>query len=183
MRPRAKIISSRQVFTGPVFGVRHDVVVEPDGLRATRDVVTHHGSVVVMPIFRDRRILLVRQYRHSVGRYLWELTAGRIEPGESPLEAARRELREETGYAARRFRKLLDLFPTPGFVSESFVLYAAEGLSRGKARPDTDERITWRLFRVSELLRLIHAGRLRDAKSVAGILYYARFVRRPKRGA
>jgi ADP-ribose pyrophosphatase len=180
MRPRAKIISSRQVFTGPVFGVRHDLVLEPDGLRATRDVVTHHGSVVVMPVFADGRVLLVRQYRHSVGCYLWELVAGRIEPGEAPLAAARRELLEETGYTARRFRKLLDLFPTPGFVSERFVLYAAEDLSPGKARPDRDERITWRLFRVNELLRWIRAGRLRDAKSVAGILYYTRFVKRGK---
>ncbi len=176
MRPRAKIISSRQVFTGPVFGVRRDLVLEPGGIRATRDVVTHQGSVVVMPIFRDGRILLVRQYRHSVGRYLWELVAGRIEPGESPLKAARRELREETGYTAQRFGKLLDLFPTPGFVSERFFLYAAEGLSPGRARPDRDERITARLFRLSELLRWTRSGHLRDAKSVAGILYYARFI-------
>jgi len=177
MSPRAKVLSSRTVYSGPVFGVRHDRVVEPGGIRATRDVVTHPGSVVVLPVLADGRILLIRQYRHSIGQFLWELVAGRIEKGESPLAAARRELIEETGYTARRFRQLLDLFPTPGFVSEHMVIFAAEGLKTGDARPEADERITARPFRLRELERWIRDGRLRDAKSLAGILYYARFAR------
>lgn len=166
------------MYSGPVFDVRQDCVIEPGGLRTMRDVVTHHGSVVLLPVFPGGRLLLVRQYRHAVGGYLWELVAGRIEPGESPLAAARRELLEETGYTARRFRKLLDIFPTPGFVSERMRVYAAEGLTPGKARPEADERIASRTFPLREVEFMMRGGRLRDAKSIAGILYYLRFARR-----
>jgi ADP-ribose pyrophosphatase len=178
MSARVKVLSSRVVYSGPVFGVRHDRVIEPGGIGTTRDVVAHAGSVVVLPVLADGRILLIRQYRYAVGQFLWELVAGRIEKGESPLAAARRELLEETGYTARRFRRLLDLFPTPGFVSEHMVVFAAEGLKKGDARPEADERITSRAFHLRELERWIRTGRLCDAKSLAGILYYARFVRR-----
>lgn len=175
---RARILSSRTIYEGRVFGVRQDRVIEPGGIRAVRDVVTHNGSVVLLPVFADGRILMVRQYRHTVGGYLWELVAGRIDPGETPLIAARRELQEETGYTARRLRKLLDVFPTPGFVSERMVVYLATGLRAGAAQPESDEVITASLFTLPELKRRISAGALRDAKSIAAILYYDAFIRR-----
>jgi ADP-ribose pyrophosphatase len=175
MKPRAKIVSSRTIYKGPVFSVRQDRVIEPGGVRVRRDIVVHSGSVVIMPIFPDGRILLVHQYRHSLGRYLWELTAGRIDPGESPLAAAKRELLEETGYSAKRYDKLLDVFPTPGFVNEHMVIFAATKLVPGKARPEEDERITARRFTLQALERWIRTGKIRDAKSITGILYYARF--------
>jgi len=177
-RNRARVLKSKLVYKGRVFGVRQDRVVEPGGVVVTRDVVAHAGSVVLLPVFPDGRVLLVRQYRHAVGRFLWELVAGRIEPGEKLLAAARRELLEETGYSAERYRKLLDVFPTPGFVSERMAVYAAEGLHRGAARPESDERITTRRFSLSQLERMMRRGTLCDAKSIAGILYYARFRRR-----
>ena len=176
-RTPARILRSKTIYTGTVFGVRQDRVIEPGGIRTTRDVVTHHGSVVLLPVLDDRRILLVRQYRHAVGQFLWELVAGRIELGEPPLTAARRELLEETGYTARRFRKLLDVFPTPGFVSERMIVFAATGLTAGRARPESDERITSRAFTLRLLERMIRRGTLRDAKSIAGLLYYSRFFR------
>ena len=172
----ARILRTRTIYTGPVFGVRQDRVIEPGGIRVIRDVVTHHGSVVLLPVLSDGRILLVRQYRHAVGQFLWELVAGRIEPGEPPLAAARRELLEETGYTARRFKKLLDVFPTPGFVSENMIVFAATGLTAGRARPESDERITTRAFALRQLHRMIRRGTLRDAKSIAGILFFDRFV-------
>ena len=175
---RARVLKSATLYAGPVFGVRQERVVEPGGIKVTRDVVTHPGSVVLLPIFPDGRILLVRQYRHAVGEFLWELVAGRIEPGEAPLDAARRELLEETGCTARRYRKLLDVFPTPGFVSERMLIYLAEGLQCGKSRPEADERISVRRWRLAELERMIELRRLRDAKSIAGILYYLRFCRK-----
>jgi len=177
-RAEARVLSSAVEFEGPVFGVRTDRVVEPGGIEVTRSIVTHPGSVVVLPIFPNGEVLLIRQYRHAVGEYLWELVAGRIEPGETPLVAARRELLEETGYTARRFRKLFRAYPTPGFVSESMLLYAAEGLRAGAARPESDERITARRFPPRTVLEWVHRGRLRDGKSIAGILYYLRFCRR-----
>ena len=173
----AKVLSSKTLYQGRVFGVRRDEVIEPGGVRATRDIVAHPGSIVVLPVFLDGRILLIRQYRHSVGDFLWELVAGRIDAGETPLAAARRELREETGFTARGLRKLLELVPTPGFVSEKMVIFLAEGLMAGKAQPESDERITARRFRPPEIERMIRSGRLRDAKSVAALLYYVRFVK------
>ncbi|MGB7025196.1 MAG: NUDIX hydrolase [Candidatus Acidiferrales bacterium] len=141
-------------------------------------MVVHNGSIVVLPVFDDGRLLLIRQYRHSVGGCLWELVAGRIEPGEQPLPGAKRELLEETGYTARRWEKLLDLFPTPGFVSEHMVIYAARDLRAGTAHPEADERITVRAFTPRQIQNWIRTGKLRDAKSVAAILYYLRFCRR-----
>lgn len=172
---QARVLSSRVIYTGRVFGVRRDRVIEPGGLRTTRDVVTHHGSVVVLPLFPDGRILLIRQYRHAVGRFLWELVAGRIEPGESPARAARRELLEETGFAALRFRRMMKTYPTPGFVSESMLTYVASGLAPGAAQPEADERITARRFSLKQLEGMMARGTLCDSKSIAAILYLARF--------
>lgn len=175
---KARVLSSKVLFQGRVFGVRRDRLTEPSGITVTLDVVVHHGSIVLLPILADGRIVLVRQYRHPTGRYLWELVAGRIEPGESPLTAARRELLEETGYRARRFRKLLDFFSTPGFLTEQMHVYSAHGLTPGPAQPEADETITSRAFRPGELDRMIRQGRLHDAKSITAILYYLRYRRR-----
>lgn len=151
--------------------------MEPGGVRAERDIIVHPGSVVVLPIFRDGRVLLIRQYRHSVGQFLWELVAGRKEPNESPLVGARRELVEETGYSAKRWRKLMRVVPTPGFVNEWMWIFAAEGLTEGAAQPEEDEKITPRLFTLKQAEKMIERGTLRDAKSICGILYYSRFLK------
>jgi ADP-ribose pyrophosphatase len=177
-KPRGKTLSSRILFRGRVFSVRHDRVSEPGGVVAERDIVVHPGSVVVMPIFPDGKILLVRQYRHTAQDYLWELVAGRIDPGEAAVQGARRELAEETGYKARQMRRILELFPSPGFVDEVMWIFAATGLTAGTARPEEDERIEPRRFSLRQAEHMIRSGTLRDAKSVAGILYYARFLHR-----
>src|SRR5713226_5298546 len=108
---KAKVLSSATIYEGLVFGIRRDEVIEPSGVRATREVVTHPGSVVILPVLPDGRILLIRQYRHAARQYLWELVAGRMDPGETPKKAAARELIEETGYRAKRMRVFLDIFP------------------------------------------------------------------------
>jgi ADP-ribose pyrophosphatase len=151
--------------------------MEPGGVVAARDIVVHSGSVVLLPVFPDGRVLLVRQYRHAARAFLWELVAGRIDAGESPVAAAHRELAEETGYAARRLRQLLVIFPSPGFVSERMWIFSATGLTRGAARPEDDERISARRFSLAAAEQMIRRGTLRDAKSIAAILFYARFVR------
>lgn len=172
---RARVLSSRTVFRGPVFDVRRDRVREPGGVEATRDVVVHYGSVVLIPVLDDGRVLLVRQYRHATGQFLWELVAGRTERGESSPRAARRELTEETGYSGRRFRRLIEFFPTPGFVSERMVLYVVEGLKPGTARPEADEKIETGAFTLAELEGRIRRGTIRDGKTIAGLLYYIDF--------
>lgn len=176
-RALEKLMKRRMIYRGRFFSVCQDQVLEPKGVRATRDVVLHGGSVVLLPVLADGRILLVRQYRHSVGQFLWELVAGHIEHGESALAAARRELAEETGYTARRFRQLLDVFPTPGFLSEHMVIFACTGLTPGAARPEDDEKIEVGRFSQQELERMMRRGRLRDAKTIAALLYFAHVVR------
>jgi ADP-ribose pyrophosphatase len=173
---KAKVLSSQIVYEGPVFGVRRDEVIEPSGVRATREVITHPGSVVVLPVLPGARILLIQQYRHATRQYLWELVAGRIDEGETPREAAARELIEETGYRAKRFRVFLDVFPTPGFLEERMYILLAEELTAGKAQPEEDEKIVSHAYNHKQLEEMIRTGKLRDAKSIAGILYYLRFL-------
>jgi len=120
---------------------------------------------------------MIRQYRYAAKQYLWELVAGRIDKGETVREAAARELREETGYRAKRFRLILELFPTPGFLEERMHLLLAEGLTEGEAQPEEDEKIFSRAYKLRELKRMMRTRELRDAKSIAGILYYLTFVK------
>jgi len=176
-KERAKVLVSEMIYEGPVFGVRRDEVLEPSGLRARREVITHPGSVVVLPVLPDGRIVMVRQYRHATKQYLWELVAGRKEPEETPKQGAARELLEETGYHAKRFEVFLEVFPTPGFLEERMYIVLAEGLTPGEARPEEDEKIEVRAYRVKELAEMMKKGQLKDAKSVAGILYYLTFLR------
>ncbi len=177
-KARAKLLKSKILYQGKVFRLQRDTVIEPGGVRADRDIIVHPGSVVVLPIFEDGRILLIRQYRHSVGEFLWELVAGRKEPGETPAAAARRELMEETGYRAKRLRKLMRVIPTPGFVKEWMWIFAAEGLRQGGAQPEEDEKITPKIFSLKQVDAMIERGTLHDAKSICGLLYYMRYRER-----
>jgi ADP-ribose pyrophosphatase len=172
----AKILKSKVVYQGRVFGVRRDEVIEPSGVHATREVITHSGSVVVLPVLPDGRIVLIRQYRHATRQYLWELVAGRMDEGETPKQGAARELIEETGYRAKKFSVFLDLFPSPGFLEERMYILLAEGVTPGKAQPEEDEKIISRAYKPQELREMIRRGHLHDAKSVAGILYYLTFL-------
>src|ERR1700751_663982 len=123
---KAKILKTKIIYEGKAFGVRRDELIEPTGLRTVREVVTHPGSVGVLPVLADGKIVLVRQYRHATQQYLWELVAGRMEAGENPKQGAARELLEETGYRGKKFSVFLDVFPTPGFLEERLDLLLEE---------------------------------------------------------
>ncbi len=170
-----KLISSKQVYAGRIFRVTEDRAVDEDGFEIRRGIVRHDGSAVMMAVDERRRILLVRQYRLPAGRYLWELPAGRLDPGETPLRAARRELKEETGYRARKWKKLLSYYPTPGYVSEKMTIYLATELVEGEATPMGDERIECRWFTEEELDERIRAGKIADGKTIIGFLTWKRY--------
>ena len=169
----AKLISSKLAYTGRNFTVYKDTIVEPGGYRAVRDVIRHNGSVVVLAVDDAGRVLMVRQYRHAAGQFLLELPAGHIDAGEAPLAAAKRELMEETGYSARRWRPLVKYYASPGFLGETMQIYLAEGIREGTAHPEEDEKIEVQRVPLRELLAKIETGKIHDGKTVIGALLYA----------
>jgi ADP-ribose pyrophosphatase len=179
-KPKARLISSRVVYRGPVFSVTTDHIVEPGGVKVRRDLIHHSGSVVVLAVDDSHsppRILLERQYRHAAGDYLWELPAGRIDPGERELEAAQRELIEETGYRAARWRRILKFYASPGFVAETMAVFLATGLTAGEAEPEEDEIILKRMVPLPTAVRMLMKGTIRDAKTISSVLWLDHVVR------
>jgi ADP-ribose pyrophosphatase len=171
---KAQIISSREAYRGPAFWVTTDIVQEPGGVRARRDIVRHTGSVVILALDdRDKksRVLLVRQYRHAAQQFLWELPAGRNDKGEAGLAAAKRELLEETGYRATKWKRILKFYASPGFLAETMSIYLARGLREGIAQPEEDENISTRWFALSDAMRMVISGKIIDAKTIAGVLW------------
>ena len=165
----AKVVSSKVVYQGPVFHVTTDQVREPGGVTVRRDVVRHQGSVVVMPVDdrgKEPKVLLARQYRHAATRTMWELSAGRIDEGESALEAAKRELIEETGYRAKKWHEAMFFYVSPGFLDETMAVYVARGLEKGEAEPEEDEVIAVRFFPLSQAVRMATSGKIEDAKTM-----------------
>jgi ADP-ribose diphosphatase len=168
---RARVVRSTRIYQGKAVILTVDEIVEPGGVAVRREVVHHPGSVVVLPRFSDGSLLLVRQYRHAAGRFLWELVAGTLEPGEKPARAARRELKEESGYRARRWKHLFNFFPSPGILDEKMRLFEARGLKLEKASPEPDERISVRRFSPAQLRRMLASGKIQDAKTLVGLLW------------
>jgi ADP-ribose pyrophosphatase len=168
------LLSSRLVHEGRIFDVTIDRVLLPHGREATLEVVRHDGSVVLLPVTDDRRLLLVRQYRHAVGRFLWELPAGSLEVGEDPESAAARECHEELGLIPSRLERLQTLFPTPGFCTEAMTFFQATGLRQPgpgdvMVHQDEDESIEVASFTVDEIRARILSGEIVDLKTVAGV--------------
>src|SRR5215470_18892945 len=180
----ARVISSHESYRGQVFRVTTDDVLEPTGVRARRDVVRHLGSVVVLAVQKNRgglQILLERQYRHAAGHFLYELPAGRIDPGEKELPAAKRELLEETGFRARKWKRVLHFWASPGFVAEAMSLYLATELIQGNAEPEDDEVIEIRFFPLKKAVSMVMQGGIQDAKTIAGVLWLSQQGRRALR--
>ena len=163
------------VFQGRVFTVRRHTLVEPGGVQVIREIIHHNGSAVILPRLSDGRIVLIRQFRLAARDFLWELPAGSIDAGETARQTARRELEEETGYRSSQWRKLVEFYPTPGFLDERMTLFLAENVRPGTPRPEADERISVRSFAMAELLRMISTGKIRDGKTLVGLLYWRQF--------
>jgi ADP-ribose pyrophosphatase len=178
---KARVLSSRVSYRGPVFWVTTDDVLEPTGVRARRDVVHHTGSVVILAVDESPgspRVLLEKQYRHAAKRFLLELPAGRIDEGEKPLKAAKRELLEETGYSARSWKRILHFWASPGFVAEAMSIYLARNLKAGAAQPEDDEVIELKLVPLEKAVSMIFKGTIQDAKTIAGVLWLDRQPRK-----
>jgi ADP-ribose pyrophosphatase len=166
----SKVLKQEIVFNGGHVKVRVDRVIEPAGHEATREIVVHSGAVCIVAKPSDAEVLLVRQYRHATGGELLEIPAGGLDPGEDPLDAARRELEEETGYRAANIVQRAAFWTTPGFTTEYMWLYEATNLTRTQINPDEDEVIEVDVVKVEDALRMIDDGRIQDAKTILGLL-------------
>jgi ADP-ribose pyrophosphatase len=169
-----KITSTKEVYSCGLFRVTEDQAEGRTGWKMKRSVVRHHGSAVMMAVDAKNRVMLVRQYRLPAGQYLWELPAGKMDDGETTLQAAKRELIEETGLRAKTWKKLTTFFPSPGYVEEKMTIYLATDLTQGEAQPMEDERIETRWFTKKELRDLIASNKILDAKTMIGFLHWAK---------
>jgi ADP-ribose pyrophosphatase len=179
---KTRVLSSKVVFKGRVFSVYRDEVVEPGGHENVREVIRHNGSVVILAIDEsnnpdDPEVILERQYRHAAGQFLLELPAGRVEPGESTLAAAKREMIEETGYRAKKWSLLTKYFASPGFLGEWMQIYLARDIHAGEAQPEEDEKIEIVRLPLSQALALAAANKIHDGKTLIGLMLYDRLRR------
>jgi ADP-ribose pyrophosphatase len=170
-----KLTSSKELLKTKIFTVTEDEAIEPGGFHIKRAIIQHPGSAVMMAVDEKKRVLLVRQYRLPARQFLWELPAGRVDPGETPLKAAKRELIEETGMRAKKWSKLVSYYPSPGFLAEKMNLFLATELTAGESAPMEDERIETRWFPAREIEEMIRAGRIVDGKTITGFLMWRRF--------
>jgi ADP-ribose pyrophosphatase len=180
-----EVLSSKLSYEGPLFRVYTDEIVE-NGREVSRDVVRHNGSVVILAIDdsknkRDPLIVMERQYRHAAREYLLEVPAGKMEEGEDALAGAKRELLEETGFKAKRWRKMVRYFASPGFLGEWMQVFIAEGLTVGDAEPEYDEQLEIEMMPLSKLLSMIEKGKIYDGKTLISVMLYARLRQAEKK--
>ena len=173
-----KLIDSKEVLKTKIFTVTDDHAVDPTGFEIKRAIVRHNGSAVMMAVDEKHRVLLVRQYRLPAQDYLWEVPAGRLDPGENALQAAEREVREETGYSARSWTELASYYPSPGFLAEKMTVFLAQDLTEGEQQPMDDERIETKWFEAAELDRMIRDREIHDGKTLIAFLTWQRYFAR-----
>jgi ADP-ribose pyrophosphatase len=175
-------IASRRVFTGKILALDVDQVRFPDGSAGELEVIRHPGASAIVPFLSDPtgddpQILLLRQYRYATSGYLYEIPAGKLDPGESPHACAARELREETGCIAEQIEHLCTTYTTPGFTDEQIHIFLASGITRGDAATEVDEFLEVHTMPLSRAIAMIQEGDIQDAKTALGVLYAAGFKR------
>src|SRR5690348_6390706 len=176
------LLSSRRAYSGRVLDLDVDTVRFPDGSVGELEVIRHPGASAVVPFADDPRspdptVLLIRQFRHATERYVWEIPAGRLEPGEAPEACARRELEEEAGVTAGDLRRLTTIYTTPGFTDERIHLFLASSLGEGTERREVDEFLEVHRMPWSRVLRLIEQGEIEDGKTLVALMFVECFVR------
>ncbi|MDH5811179.1 MAG: NUDIX hydrolase [Candidatus Methanomethylicaceae archaeon] len=164
-----RVVRSELAFSGKLIKVRVDEVVLPNGRVAQREIVVHRGAVAIIGLEGDK-IIMERQYRHAAGKMMWEIPAGTLEDGETPLECAKRELLEETGYVAEKMEEFIHFYVAVGYSTEIIHVFLATGLKRAEPTPEEDETIKTKMVPFDEVLRMIRDNEIEDAKTIIGVL-------------
>ncbi|MEE9187156.1 MAG: NUDIX hydrolase [Bacteroidota bacterium] len=175
-----KVLERKRLFEGKVFSLVIDEIEYPSGNRSVREVAEHPGGAVALAVFPDHRILLVKQHRYPIDAMIYELPAGKLQPEEPPLVCAQRELREETGYRARTWRKLTSIYTTPGFCTETLHIFLATQLEkdpRGQKLEEGEEGLSVETVAIDEAIAMIEGGKIVDGKTIVGILMGDRVLR------
>jgi len=162
-------------YKGKAVGFTSHEVILPNGKKAVREYLVHPGATAVLPFINKDTVALVKQYRYPVKEITLEVPAGKIDPKESPLACVKRELKEETGFTAKKIIKLTTFWTTPAFADEVLHIYAAFGLSKATASPDEDEFISYQAVPFKKLLKLVHTGKVKDSKTIIAALYWQCF--------
>lgn len=177
------LVSTERIYTGKVVNLDRDTVRFPDGSTGQLEMVRHPGASAVVPLLDeprspDPRVLLIRQFRHAADDFIWEIPAGRLDPGETPSTCANRELEEETGMSTDSLSRLTTIFTTPGFTDERIHIFLAHGLKPGKHRREPDEFMEVQTRKWSEAMTMIRNGEIKDAKTLVGLMYVENFRRK-----
>jgi ADP-ribose pyrophosphatase len=165
-----KVHKITRVYEGKIFNVVLEEVTLPNGATKKREIIRHPGAAAMVPLLEDRRVVMVKQYRHAVGRFVWEIPAGTLEPGEDPLTCARRELVEEIGYEAGRLEKITEILPAPGYTDEQIHVFLATGLTPAEQQLQDDEVLDVEFVPFETALEMVRRGEIQDAKSIVGLL-------------
>ena len=173
-----KLLSSKKLFKGSFFEVTHDIVELPDGKTASREYIIHNGAVAIIAITKNNNIVIERQYRHPVRQIMLEIPAGKLEINEDPLEAAKRELSEETGYSASNWIELGSCLPCIGYSSEKITYYLATELNLGSTHLDEGEFVETLTMPFNDFLGMVYNGEISDTKTIAGIMLYQGYLQK-----
>jgi ADP-ribose pyrophosphatase len=161
--------SRKEIYRGRVFHMVRENIRLENGVCVDTDIIRHPGAAAIIPLKDKENLILLRQYRHAVGGFIWEIPAGTLNPGEEPLECARRELAEETGFSARTWEKLGEIVPVPGYSDERIHIFKAENLSPARQNPDEDEVLDVHEIPLNEVLRMVFQGEIQDSKSLSAL--------------
>lgn len=177
MKHNYKILSQKQIYSGKIFSVHVDQIEYDSGVKSVREIAQHPGGAAVVAVFPDDTILMVKQYRYPIEDFLWELPAGKLDPGEEPIKTAMRELKEETGYKADSLKLLLRMHSTPGFCTEILFIYEAVGLvdhQHDQALEEGEQYLSVHRLPLAKVVEMIEQGNITDAKTICGVLTYMR---------